>query len=90
MNIHFWSEALRSEKIKSIIKESYGDLTSKVLSQLNTHVTSQNNVNLTNKQIATLILSVYHGLVVHLALIENINPEEYLAPLSILLTNQDQ
>lgn len=89
MKVHFWSEALRSEKIKLILKENLSDIIAKVLRNLESHTTNKNNYNLTNEQIAILILSIYQGLTLQLVIENDVNFEQTFETLSILLTNQN-
>jgi AcrR family transcriptional regulator len=89
MNIHFWSEALRSEKIKSILEESTHNITSEILGRLRNSSTNENHSKLTDKQVVSLILMAYQGIVLQLALTDDENEKEYFEPLSTLLTNQD-
>jgi AcrR family transcriptional regulator len=88
MNIHFWSEALRSEKIKSILEESSRNMTSEILGRLKNSNTKGNHSKLSDKQVVNLILMAYQGLVLQLALTDDENEKEYFEPLSTLLTNQ--
>jgi len=88
MNIHFWSEALRSEKIKSILKESSRNMTSIIHDLLKKSNTKGNQSKLSDKQVVNLILMVYQGLVLQLALTDGVNEKENFEALSTLLTNK--
>jgi AcrR family transcriptional regulator len=88
MNIHFWSEALRSEKIKTILRESSRNMTSEILGRLKTNCTKGNHSKLSDEKVVDLILMAYQSLVLQLALMGDVNEKEYFEPLLTLLTNE--
>ncbi|HKJ31059.1 MAG TPA: TetR/AcrR family transcriptional regulator [Balneolales bacterium] len=87
MNIHLWSEALRSDKIKSILMESSRNMNAIIHDRLKNSSTKGNPSKLSDKQVISLILMAYQGLVLQMALTDDVNEEEYFEALSTLLTN---